>query len=191
MPEVEIVRKQIIVVGEIGQNTYGDLTWTDKDNNPYKVKSTRKQYFECIVPGQAVEISFSKYKGTEYPYSATPVKDKLSEKPQQPPQSKSSPVAVVGGSEVMAKGDWAEKDKITRKSIERQTSLNAAVEVAKLIGGDKITTEKIIATAKVFEAYLGGQTEKTQDKEVRPAVKKGRLVEETIKMGAVEEDIPY
>ncbi len=85
--EVEITRKQIIVVGEVGTNSYGDLTWADKDNKPYKVKSTRKQYFECIVPGQAVEICYAKYKGIEYPYSASAIKDKLPAETELPPPS--------------------------------------------------------------------------------------------------------
>ena len=66
----------------------------------------------------------------------------------------------------MGKQDWAEKDRVTRKSIERQTALNAAVEVARLasaaIPTTVVTTDKLIATAKLFEAYLEG-------KEVQPA----------------------
>lgn len=75
---------------------------------------------------------------------------------------------------VMSKDDWSEKDRITRKSIERQTSLNAAVEVSKTLPTDQVTTGKIIATAKLFEAYLEGRETKRN------------LVEEAKKLGAVE-----
>lgn len=178
MPEAVITKRTIIVVNEVGTNQYGDLTWTDKDGNPYKVKSTRKQYFEAIVPNQAVEISWASYKGTEYPYSVIAIVGKLPDKPPEAPEPKTRATerAVDNKPSEMSKGDWAEKDKLTRKSIERQKSLELAVEIAKQVGGE-VATEKIIATAKLFEAYLEG-------KEVQPA--KSHLVEEAKKLGAEE-----
>ncbi len=107
-------------------------------------------------------------------------KGELEQQSKPPPkaiESKTSPVEEVNSSkpptkdEQMTKGDWAEKDKATRKSIERQKSLEMAVGVAKIKASD--STEKIIATAKLFEAYLEG----IKSKEVQP-VKKNRLVEE-------------
>ena len=103
---------------------------------------------------------------------------------QQPTKSQGVPHhsekvrEMVPREEKMSRDDWIEKDRITRKSIERQTSLNASIEVAKLIGADKTTPEKIIATARVFEAYL-------ERKEVQPA--KSRLAEEALKLGAKED----
>ncbi len=86
---------------------------------------------------------------------STPIKTPASSevKPEPPAQ----PAAVAESK--MTDGKWIEKDRITRKSIERQTSLNAAVEVAGLIKeyGKDITTVNIIATAKLFEAYLEGK----------------------------------
>ena len=52
---------------------------------------------------------------------------------------------------IMTKDDWVEKDRITRKSIERQTALNAAVELAKT-GGLKFG--QLLPSAKRFEIYL-------------------------------------
>ena len=77
------------------------------------------------------------------------------------PQSKSTTVKEASHTSlppepVMTPDKWTEKDRITRKSIERQTSLNATVELALKIDG-VVTTEKIIATAKLFEAYLEGK----------------------------------
>ena len=88
MPEVEITDRTIIVVDTVGTNQYEDLTWKDKGGKDYKVKSTRKQYFGDIVPGQAVEISWSKYKGVEYPYSASAIKDKIPTKAELSPSVK-------------------------------------------------------------------------------------------------------
>ncbi len=62
----------------------------------------------------------------------------------------------------MSKDDWAEKDRVTRKSIERQKSLEMAVELAKS-SAEKVTVEKIIATAQVFEAYLENGSLKPKD----------------------------
>ena len=104
----------------------------------------------------------------------------------KPPQSTQGTVLPPPGGiiqpakEEMTKTDWAEKDKITRKSIERQTALNAAIELAKLTivkQPEKVNSENIVLTAKYFEAYLAGE-------EVKPA--KTTLVDEAKKLGATE-----
>ncbi len=73
----------------------------------------------------------------------------------------------------MTPDKWTEKDRITRKSIERQTSLNAAVELAKV---GIIKPDQVLPSARKFEEYLEG-------KEVQPAK---HLVEAAKKMGATE-----
>ncbi len=179
MPEQAITKTQIIVVNEVGTNTYGDLTFTDKAGADYKVSVKRKQYFEkIIVQGVAVQLNYAMSSfGKEYIYSAVQVKDALPQPVHlaasyapQPAIPKSETKPVVDN---MGKGDWAEKDRIIRKSIERQTSLNAAIEMAKILGVSPINSGQIIATAKLFEAYLEG-------KEVN------KLVEAAKKLGAVE-----
>ena len=85
----------------------------------------------------------------------------------------------------MSKDDWKEREQATRKSIERQTALNAAVRFTELVGAKEAApgssaTGRTIATAKIFEAYLEG-------KGVTPA--KSSLVEEAKKMGGVDEEI--
>ncbi len=69
----------------------------------------------------------------------------------------------------MSRDDWAEKDNVTRKSIERQTALNAAVKVAELMQLSGVTTEKIISTAKRFELYLETGVDLASLKEVTGA----------------------
>ena len=57
-------------------------------------------------------------------------------------------------SSAMSKDDWDAKDKRTRKSIERQTALNNAVELVKLLKPAEHLTKITIDTAKVFEKYI-------------------------------------
>ncbi len=72
----------------------------------------------------------------------------------------------------MSKADWDAKQKIERKSIERQTALKAAVEVA-ITTGD-LKPDEIVLMAMRFEDYLEG----------KPTNKLGRLVEAALKLGA-------
>ena len=53
--------------------------------------------------------------------------------------------------EPMTKEDWREKDKVTRKSIERQKSLEMALRALEV---GAIDVDKVIPTAKRFEQYL-------------------------------------
>ncbi len=79
MAEATIVRSQCIVVNEVGANSYGDLTFTDKENNQYKISVKRKQYFEkVILPNVAVQLNYAMSSfGKEYIYSAVQVKEGL------------------------------------------------------------------------------------------------------------------
>ncbi len=81
----------------------------------------------------------------------------------------------------MTKNDWAEKDRITRKSIERQKSLDLGVRVCELSGIKTGITEKAITTARAFEAYL-----ETGKEYLGKEVQKSHLVEAAKKMGAKE-----
>ena len=63
---------------------------------------------------------------------------------------------MPSGSSEMSKEDWAEKEAIKRRSIERQSALYAAkdIAVAKISKGVEMTVEKTIAVAKEFAKYL-------------------------------------
>ena len=56
----------------------------------------------------------------------------------------------------MTKADWAEKNRIERQSIQRQTALKQAVNWCsiKVQGGGEIKTIEVITVASVFESYL-------------------------------------
>src|SRR3990167_8153030 len=82
---------------------------------------------------------------------------------QSTPQSKSSPVKEASGSvpprSEMSKDDWAEKDRITRRSIERQKSVELAVELAKV---SIIKPDQILPSAIKFANWIA-------EKEVKSA----------------------
>lgn len=124
----------------------------DGKNGPYLAVSAhdghiynifKEELHELFQDGMAVKITGElkgKYFNTQH---AEMVKDALVRK-----------IAAEGGQiveEKMTKDDWAEKDKITRKSIERQKSLEMAVETLK---AGAIKDEQVIPTAKRFEKYL-------------------------------------
>ena len=79
----------------------------------------------------------------------------------EPPQTAPKPTN-------MTKDDWVDKDRTTRKSIERQVCLKCAVDLAV---AKVIETSQVLPYAKKFEAYLN----------------ENPLVEAAKKLGATEE----
>jgi len=164
MPDFKITKTTIITVAKLEENSYKDLLITDTEGNEYKIKNTRTNYFKDMKEGLAYQLNWSNTKGTDWILSAEAIGDKLhtSKPPEtlveaaksmgavpvepapQAPQPKSAP-------DKMSKDDWDEKDRRTRKSIERQTSLNAAVELAK---SSIIKPDQIILSAIKFATYL-------------------------------------
>ncbi|KKN74969.1 hypothetical protein LCGC14_0384710 [marine sediment metagenome] len=63
--------------------------------------------------------------------------------------------AKASVSSEMTKGEWSEKDRVTRQSIQRQTSLKAAVEwcIAKH-ATEPVKTAMVLTVASLFESYL-------------------------------------
>ena len=78
MTEAIITRTQIIVVGEVTKNSYGDLIFTDKEGINYpKISAKRVSYFEKIIlPGATVQLNYAMAYNKEYIYSAIPGGDK-------------------------------------------------------------------------------------------------------------------
>ena len=84
----EITREDHIVVGQVYDNSYGDLLWTDKGGKEYKVSNKRRQYFEKIIlPDTAVTLSYAEAYGREYIYRAVTVEGEL-----PPPAKPSEPL---------------------------------------------------------------------------------------------------
>ncbi len=177
--KTEITRYAVVTPTEGTKNQYGDLEFVDTEGHKHKIGNKRESLFSVIVPGRAVKLGYAVYMNKEYIASAELFDGQPQNPKQDALQSKSTLVKEESHTSLppaseMTPDKWAEKDRTTRKSIERQTSLNAAVELAKKVDGI-VTSEKIIATAKVFEAYLEGKE-----------VSKSRLVEEAKKLGAKE-----
>lgn len=142
MPELEIIRREKITVSSTQENQYGDLIVKTKAGNELKIGKKRSQLFVVFQPGTEVTVGYATYMNKEYIAEATPSAQVV---------SANTPVVVE--KPVMSKDDWAEKEAKTRKSIERQTSLNAAVELVKL-APTKATSDLVIEIAKKFENYL-------------------------------------
>jgi hypothetical protein len=103
MPQVEITRKQIIVVDHSEIDQYGNLIVTDKEGEPHKISAKRSQLGEFIIPGRAVEFQFAEYMNKEYIANAVlvetpipqPTPTKYPDKPSDAPESKSTPSKEV------------------------------------------------------------------------------------------------
>ena len=159
----------VITVDSTKPDHYGNLMVTDSLGNVTKIGDKRAHLFELFVPGRVVKLIWDNYKNKDY------VSDAELFDGEPPPEKQIKPItAGVAPKQDTTKEDWAEKDRITRKSIERQTALNNAVAVAKLLETTGVTTAKIIATAKLFEAYLEGNP----------------LVEEAKRLGATKGEEP-
>lgn len=111
----DITRKQVIVVDTVESNDYGDMLFTDKEGNNYKISSKRVQYFEgVVVEGTGVELSYSTAYNKEYIYSAVQVKDGL------PPPVKAETQRV---------GDAPSTSSDRDRNIYKQTTFKGAIEL--------------------------------------------------------------
>ena len=122
--EATISRTQIIVIDNVGENPYKDLTFTDKEGKQYKISNKRRQFFDkTIIPNVAVELSYAEAYGKEYIYSAAQVKDKF-----PPPQTShplpNTPQSVTEASKTAEGTLPPPKPKIDSReeSIERQSA---------------------------------------------------------------------
>jgi hypothetical protein len=166
----EIVRTEDIVVSSTSKDKYDNMVVTSKGGKEYKVSAKRSRLFDLFKENQAVHLEYGSYMDKEYIANAKPMQDVL---PAQPANQPKEPMKVIQqkASPDMSKDEWNERDRKTRRSIERQKSLELAVEFAKIKGSDD--TKKVLNTATAFYEWIS-QSES--------------LVEEAKKLGAVPED---
>lgn len=150
MPEPVIVRSVDIVVDKVDYNSYGDMVFTDTEGNERKVGAKRLSYFKNeIIPDKAVRLNYimSSF-GKEYIYNAIPAEQLIKAKE---PVVKSTEIPKEG--KIIPNVGKYKADPAKTESIERQTSLKSAVElaVAKIIEVDSI-----LSWATVFDMYLRG-----------------------------------
>ena len=154
-PRNPIIKRVKITVESSDTNQYGDLIVHSKEGQDYKVSNKRTQLFDVFQPDAEVVIGFASYMNKEYVAEATAAEQIVS---TDTPVQKEKDHLVKEATKIakMTPDDWAEKDRITRISIERQTALKEAVNLASL-HPEQATGEKVIATAKKFEKYLAGE----------------------------------
>ncbi len=163
MPQVEIIRKQTIAIDTVGENSYHDLTFTDKEGNSYKVSAKRVQYFQdVIISGQTVQLNYAKFKGNEYVYSAEKVEGQVS-----PPVTESielkKTLAVTDKQAVAIARSLHDK---TDERIALQVAVKAIVEMAgngTLLVDDPLTIAVKQWCADQLRNYLPPDTVKPSD----------------------------
>jgi hypothetical protein len=174
--EVKIVRYETIIVKDATPNSYGDLVVNggikvkkkdlhqvfqvgaevkigyalfknDKMKEAREYVATAEQTGKHEVPKDTSLVEAAKSIGAEV-INPPPLKgDRYNPKYDKEPAPQTSQSVTLN--DKMSKNDWDEKDRHTRKSIERQKALELACNVTKLDAN-----EKIILTARRFEIFL-------------------------------------
>lgn len=169
MPEPKIERYETITVETTQKNQYGDLMV----NGTLKIGKKRSNLFDVCQPGAEIKLGYASYMNKEYiataeqtgkhivpedhlvkaakEMGAVPVdeirKDGFKPQPSpQDPQSKSTPLP-----DKMTPELWDAKESRTRKSIERQKSLELVIN---LVIADKIPLQEASTWVLKFERYL-------------------------------------
>jgi hypothetical protein len=170
--EVKIVRYETITVKDATLNSYGDLVV----NGGIKINKKRMALFPVFQVGAEVKLGYGNYMNKDYVATAeqtgkheVPKDTSLVEaaksigaieiKEDNQPRDEWKPTPLTSQSvtlnDKMSKEDWDEKDRRTRKSIERQKALELAVNFT-LSYAEKIEDleKEVIKIAKRFETYL-------------------------------------
>jgi len=177
----DITRTQSIVVDKVETNTYGDLTFTDKEGVSRSIGKARRIHFEkTIVPGAGVILNYTSNPhkpNTEYIYSAELVKDKLPAA-VNPPEIKLEPqhlekekiVASISGTAPPLKEPAPQAVGMTTKEIGDMIRAKMLTEVfgketaIKLLNWYK---GQILSTTKVSESHLVEEAKKLGATEIK------------------------
>ena len=130
---------------------------TDKSGRIFNIKYGRggalKEKWPLLVVGKSIELTWGSYNDIPFVQDFKVV-DGGEEVAKLPPQPSSK--VLPDHEKVIEEAKKSVSFDPTRKSIERQTSLNRAVEwcIAKLQGGEDVQTVHIISIATIFESYL-------------------------------------
>ncbi len=178
MPE-EIV----ITVAKKQAKDKGGFDILDTLGNKYLLSAKNINLADALIEGRASKISAAKTSYGTYINSAVLFDGKPSVEKRIEAASEIPKVGKIipktEPQESMSKSDWAEKDRITRKSIERQVALKESTNIACAViaQGKEMSPGKVIEVAKLFEEYL-------EKGEAKP--QKSRLVEEAERLGGKE-----
>ncbi|MCJ7828673.1 MAG: hypothetical protein MUP81_02900 [Dehalococcoidia bacterium] len=61
MPEIKIIKKEIVIPVDRNENGYGDILFHDKAGKEYKIGNKRAHLGSEIIEGHAVELGYSNY----------------------------------------------------------------------------------------------------------------------------------
>lgn len=127
-----------------GKNKYLELT--KEDGKKKVVFSDLYDKWELCQEGESVELKLDPNQNFKV-VDIIPVAEQAEEEPPLVTQAKK-----LDKEAGMTKTDWAIKDAVTRKSIERQTALNKAVDSQASLG--ETDPEVFVKVAQRFELYL-------------------------------------
>ena len=152
--------KKVKSIGIAGQtkkgNDYWKVIWDDDKADTVFDLAHYELICEALNNNANVEIEKEK-KGQYWNIkSVKMVGNKKEEAPVIVKELEKEDGKIVNVEEKMTKGDWDNKDKITRKSIERQKSLEIAERWSEsfISTGTPIETKDLLKVAKLFEKYL-------------------------------------
>ena len=77
MPEVTIVREEIIVVDHATPDSYGNLMVTDKTGREHRVNQKHSSLHPIFQPDMAVKVGYGNFMNKEFIHTAIQVKDNL------------------------------------------------------------------------------------------------------------------
>jgi len=153
MPDTEITKSVNVVVDKVDTNTYGDLLFTDKEGNKYKISQKRAHFFEgIIVPDVAVKLNYAVYMKKEYIYNAIQIKDQL----PPPVAPKVTPAQQKIVDEAVAEVKPSNIDEREMRIIREV----AAKCVSWLVAAGKVELGDIARWFRSFEKYIIEGTKK-------------------------------
>lgn len=121
--QVEIIRKEIIVVDHANLDQDGNLIVVDKDKKSHKVNQRHSSLHPVFQPGMAIELGYGSYMNREFIHTAIQVKKELPDipKPEVKHDTKSEPVPQELGMWWKELGECLRKDGFFTPDV--QTSL--------------------------------------------------------------------
>ena len=155
----------VVIIDRVEDDDYQGKAFkkvTDKTGKTFNVKYGRegklKAKWDLLIPGTAIKITWGTYNNVPFVQDFEVVAAAGAVAKLEP--GKPEPVPLAEGEEElsneMTKGDWAEKERIKRQSIQRQTAIKASTElaIAKVRAGKETSLNEILAVAITFESYL-------------------------------------
>ena len=149
MPEFKIERYEVITVQTAEKNQYGDLIV----NGKIKIGNKRSNLFNIFQPGVEVKVGYAIYKDREYIATAEQTGKHIEPTKKETPEEKHE--AQLEALKAKQK-TTTETELHTRKSIERQTALKCATEIAAALIAktSDVNVNKVLTWAEMFESYL-------------------------------------